>query len=77
MTERVQAEEALKLMATTDALTGGWNRRHFMTQGQREFDLLKRTDLPLSVIFIDVDRFKLLNDTFGHSTGDEALKYLA
>lgn len=77
VTEQVQAEESLKIMATTDALTGVWNRRYFMTKGQQEFELVQQTGLPISIIFLDVDRFKMLNDNYGHSTGDEALKYLA
>jgi diguanylate cyclase (GGDEF)-like protein len=76
VTEQFRAEESLKLLATTDALTGVWNRRQFMTQGAFEIELVKRTGSPLSLIFLDIDFFKQINDTFGHQIGDEALIYL-
>lgn len=76
VTEQIKAEENLKRLAITDELTGVWNRRQLMAQGKFEIELVKRTGLPLSMIFLDVDYFKQINDTFGHAVGDEALKYL-
>ncbi len=76
VTEQINAEENLRNLATTDGLTGIWNRRQFMTQGAYEIELVKRTGLPLSLIFLDVDYFKVINDTYGHAVGDEVLVFL-
>ena len=76
ITEQIIAEQNLERLATTDVLTGAWNRRKFMTQGALEIELVKRTGMHLSLIFLDVDYFKDVNDTYGHSTGDEALVFL-
>ena len=76
VTEQIKAEENLRSLATTDGLTGVWNRRKFMTQGANEIELVKRTGLPLSLIFLDVDYFKSINDTYGHAVGDEVLVFL-
>ncbi len=76
VTEQINAEENLRNLATTDGLTGVWNRRMFMTQGAYEIELVKRTGLPLSLIFLDVDFFKTINDTYGHAVGDEVLIFL-
>lgn len=77
VTARIKAEEALKLLATTDSLTALWNRRYFLEQGNYEIMLSRRTQMPISLLFIDIDFFKNINDTYGHSIGDKALKYLA
>lgn len=77
VTARIKAEEALKLLATTDSLTTLWNRRYFLEQGNYEIMLTRRTQMPISLLFIDIDFFKNINDTYGHSIGDMALKYLA
>ena len=76
ITEQIIAEQNLERLATTDVLTGAWNRRKFMTQGALEIELVKRTGMQLSLIFLDVDYFKDVNDTYGHSAGDEALVFL-
>ena len=77
VTDRVRAEENLKKLATTDDLTGLWNRRYFMERGEAEVIMMGRTRLPLSLLFIDLDYFKRVNDTYGHMTGDDVLKYVA
>jgi diguanylate cyclase (GGDEF)-like protein len=59
-----------------DALTGALNRRAFYPAFEKELDRSQRLGLGLSVIFFDVDRFKSLNDTFGHEMGDEVLRQL-
>ena len=69
--------EQLKLMATTDALTGLVNRRGFDDQLADEVLRASRNRQPLSLIMIDIDRFKAYNDRYGHQAGDECLKLVA
>lgn len=77
VTIRTREEEDLRVLATTDSLTGLWNRRYFLEKGAYEIKQVKQTGLPLSLLFIDVDHFKRVNDTYGHAIGDEVLKLLA
>ncbi len=63
--------------AMTDALTGCFNRRSFEMLLDKEVMMAKRTHQPLSLIMLDLDRFKHLNDTAGHEAGDDALRRLA
>lgn len=67
------ANAELHLLATTDALTGAWNRRHFEQEARHELARARRYGQPLSLVMIDLDRFKAVNDTFGHLVGDEVL----
>lgn len=60
-------------LATTDPLTGQLNRRTFFELGQREIERFQRFGRPLSWIMFDVDLFKYINDTYGHSAGDQVL----
>jgi diguanylate cyclase (GGDEF)-like protein/PAS domain S-box-containing protein len=76
-TERVQTEERLKQLATTDALTGICNRRHFDEVLASEINRAARFSSPLSLILFDIDHFKRVNDTFGHQAGDRVLTQLA
>ena len=71
------AREELMLAATTDPLTGCHNRRFLEQVMDRELQRHTRFGLPLSLLFIDVDRFKAINDTLGHDAGDRVLKYVA
>lgn len=75
--EDVAREDALVLAATTDALTGIANRRHLMDCADSATVVAQRTDLDLSVIMLDIDHFKAINDRFGHPAGDVALKCFA
>ncbi|MDR2354526.1 MAG: diguanylate cyclase [Deltaproteobacteria bacterium] len=68
--------DAVKL-ASKDPLTGLFNRRVFMETLDREFAKAKRHNTPLSLLTLDIDHFKSVNDTFGHQTGDRVLKWLA
>jgi diguanylate cyclase (GGDEF)-like protein len=64
-------------LASTDSLTGLPNRRQLMTTLEREMKLAARTGRPLSLALLDVDRFKSVNDRFGHNAGDEVLRAIA
>lgn len=66
-----------KILARTDPLTGLLNRRAFYADARREIDRARRYGRPLSVIYLDVDQFKKMNDRFGHRTGDTLLRALA
>jgi diguanylate cyclase (GGDEF)-like protein len=67
----------IQQQALTDALTGCYNRRSFEMQLDREMKVSKRQHQPLSLIMLDLDRFKQLNDSVGHDAGDAALRKLA
>ncbi len=73
----VISHEKLKFMAYHDSLTGLLNRRVMTEVLKREFVRAKRYIHPLSVAFLDLDYFKTINDTHGHETGDQVLKYVA
>jgi diguanylate cyclase (GGDEF)-like protein len=66
--------EQVQKMATTDGLTGIANRRSFDIGLERELSRAARNESPLSVVLIDLDHFKLLNDNHGHQLGDEVLR---
>lgn len=67
----------LERLTVTDSLTGIGNRRHLTAVLDHELASARRSGLPLSVLLIDVDRFKQVNDTFGHQTGDAVLAQVA
>lgn len=71
----LQAE--LELVATTDALTGLLNRGHFLKCSNLEIQKALRRGSPVSVMFLDVDAFKTINDNWGHESGDRALRQVA
>ncbi|MBL8151239.1 MAG: sensor domain-containing diguanylate cyclase [Blastocatellia bacterium] len=75
----VSAVENARLyeMATVDALTGLVSARHLRQRLGEEFDSAKRNRKPLSVVMIDIDYFKKINDSHGHEVGNEVLKHLA
>jgi len=77
ITERKYLEEEIIEMATTDSLTGVNNRRNFFEKASDEFVRSRRYESPLSVIMIDIDHFKSINDSFGHHVGDQVLKAMA
>ncbi len=66
----------LKHMATIDALTSTYNRRHFLEEAEKEFSRSRRYGTSLSVLMLDADKFKLVNDTYGHAAGDCVLAVL-
>jgi len=66
----------IQQQALTDALTGCYNRRSFEMQFDREMQVARRQHQPLSLMMLDLDRFKQLNDSVGHDAGDAALRKL-
>ncbi|MCC8943533.1 diguanylate cyclase [Bradyrhizobium sp. Arg62] len=77
VSDLVRASKQLEVLATTDPLTSLFNRRHFLTVLDAEWSRFQRYNRSLSVLMLDVDHFKAVNDRFGHSAGDEALKAVA
>jgi diguanylate cyclase (GGDEF)-like protein len=70
------ANQRNRVLSITDALTGAYNRRYLMEQLPREVERCRRYAYPLSVIMCDIDHFKNINDTQGHSVGDDVLQQL-
>ncbi len=66
--------EALRQMALSDSLTSVGNRRYFEARGIEEIQRARRHLQPLSICLLDLDHFKLINDTYGHSVGDGVLR---
>ncbi len=71
------AQERLQHQVERDALTGLYNRRGFSERAKHHLALAQRTGSPFSVLAMDLDAFKQINDTFGHDIGDEALVEMA
>lgn len=74
VTERRRIEEHLRVLATTDSLTGIANRQEFSRRLEEEIGRARRYGTPFSLIMYDVDHFKLVNDSHGHLVGDEVLR---
>ncbi len=75
--ENARLFEATKKLATIDPLTGVWNRRSLEEALQREKDRSERFHHSFSILMLDVDNLKILNDTYGHLLGDEVIKTIA
>jgi diguanylate cyclase (GGDEF)-like protein len=71
-----QLEEATEL-AIRDGMTGLYNHRHFRNQVNQFFQLARRHDQDLSILLVDIDHFKKVNDTYGHQQGDAVLKEMS
>jgi diguanylate cyclase (GGDEF)-like protein len=67
----------LSELVLTDGLTGLYNLRHFKNVLQAEMNRSKRSGIPTSLVMIDLDHFKAINDTYGHETGNKVLKHVA
>ncbi|MEX0693726.1 MAG: diguanylate cyclase [Rhodospirillales bacterium] len=77
ITERKAFEKKLIELATRDELTGLVNRREFFTLAKHEEERAKREGHVVSVMMVDADYFKKINDTYGHLAGDDVLRHLA
>ena len=77
ITEAKEREIKLEEMTVTDALTGISNRRYFIERVQQEYEKIARYAGIMSVLLVDADHFKQINDTHGHSAGDQVLRELA
>ncbi len=77
MESLVHSERELKEMGVRDPLTGLYNRHHFNDVIRRELANLRRYGSELSVLLVDIDRFKEINDRKGHAVGDEVLRFVA
>ncbi len=75
--ENAELHQEKEKQAVTDGLTGIANRRHFNETFTREFERAKRYNQELSLVVVDLDFLKVINDTFGHQVGDEAIKEIA
>jgi diguanylate cyclase (GGDEF)-like protein len=75
--ENARLHEQVQQQAIADPLTGLYNHRHLYERLEQELARAKRSRRPVSVLMLDIDNLKLVNDTYGHQVGDEALKLLA
>jgi diguanylate cyclase (GGDEF)-like protein len=75
--ELQQSKDKAECLARTDALTGLKNRRAFIELADKSVRFCQRHHLPASAIVLDIDRFKAINDSRGHSVGDQALQHIA
>ena len=73
----VVSELALRQIAATDHLTGALSRRAWMERAEQEVGRARRYGRPLSLTMLDIDRFKLVNDTYGHAAGDIVIRHLS
>jgi diguanylate cyclase (GGDEF)-like protein len=75
--ELESSKNALKHLSETDPMTKLWNRRYFSYASKNILDLAKRDKTELTVVMLDIDKFKDVNDTYGHNVGDEIIISLA
>lgn len=75
--ELKRSNEMLRTLSITDPLTHLHNRRHLMEMVDKEFQRSSRKGAPLSLVILDIDYFKKINDTYGHQEGDRVLTILA
>ena len=75
ISERKALEAELRKQSTTDPLTGAPNRRYFMDRMESECVRARRHRRPLAVLMLDLDFFKIINDSFGHAYGDKVLRH--
>ncbi len=72
-----KAQEELKLLASTDPMTKLYNRRYFIEMSEPLLDLAKRNKTDTAIMMLDIDKFKNINDTYGHKIGDDMIILLS
>jgi diguanylate cyclase (GGDEF)-like protein/PAS domain S-box-containing protein len=77
ISERIKSRKALEKMSLTDFLTNTYNRRYFIKKLDEEIERANRTGRTFSLAMLDIDRFKAINDRYGHIVGDQVLKSVA
>ena len=77
ITDQIETKAELQRLAAADPLTGLLNRRAFLECLEEELERARRYDHHLSLIMLDIDRFKTINDTYGHNAGDLTLKTIS
>jgi diguanylate cyclase (GGDEF)-like protein len=77
VSDLVQDASAMHHLATTDGMTGLYNRRHVLELAAAEWQRFQRYYRPLSVLMFDIDQFKFINDKLGHDAGDRAIVHIA
>jgi diguanylate cyclase (GGDEF)-like protein len=77
VSDLVRQAEALERLASIDGMTGLNNRRNFLVLAEAEWSRFTRYGRPLALLMIDIDKFKSVNDTYGHDVGDEVIKAVA
>ena len=76
-TEAMRHVDKLEELASVDSLTGLFNRRHFETLAEAEWERFQRYERPMSILMIDIDLFKTINDLYGHDIGDRVIRAVA
>ncbi|WP_138494849.1 histidine kinase N-terminal 7TM domain-containing protein [Paenibacillus pinistramenti] len=76
VTEQTVLQEKLRFMATRDSLTGVYNRGYWLEQSREALARCRQLERPLSLILLDADHFKSINDSYGHDIGDLALRHM-
>ena len=77
VTDLVAQADRLKILASVDGMTGLFNRRHFLSLAEIEWNRYQRYRRPISLVLFDIDRFKSINDRFGHQAGDHVITQIA
>jgi diguanylate cyclase (GGDEF)-like protein len=77
VTDLADHADRFKILATVDGMTGLFNRRHFLSLAEIEWNRYQRYQHPMSLILLDIDRFKSINDSFGHYVGDQVITQIA
>jgi diguanylate cyclase (GGDEF)-like protein len=77
VTDLIEQADKLKELATVDGMTGLFNRRHFFSLAEIEWARYQRHWRPMSLLMVDIDQFKSINDQFGHDVGDHIIIRIA